>query len=96
MQLRTLRLDGAGVGGALPLDLDSEQTLVLVFGAPALMDRAGLLRDLVQGFPRSKVLGCSTAGEIFGTKVLDDSIVVAVARFDATRLRSAAAPVPAV
>lgn len=96
MQLRTFRLDGAGGGSALPLDLDSEQTLVLVFGAPALMDRAGLLRDLAQGFPRSKVLGCSTAGEIFGTKVLDDSIVVAVARFEATRLRSAAAPVPAV
>lgn len=96
MQLQIFRRDGAGGGSALPLDLDSEQTLVLVFGAPALMDRDGPLRDLVQAFPRSKVLGCSTAGEIFGTKVLDDSIVVAVARFEATPLRSAAAPVPAV
>lgn len=68
---------------------------MLVFGAPGLMDRPGLLTDLARAFPRSKVLGCSTAGEIFGTKVLDDSMVVAVARFDATRLRSAAAPVHA-
>ncbi len=95
MQLRTLRLEGAGGGEALPLDLDSEQTLVLVFGAAALADRPGLLLDLTRGFPRSTVLGCSTAGEIFGTKVLDDSMVVAVARFEATQLRGAAAPVRA-
>jgi len=95
VQLRTLRLDATGGGGALPLELDSEQTLVLVFGAPGLMDRPGLLTDLARAFPRSKVLGCSTAGEIFGTKVLDDSMVVAVARFEATTLRSAAAPVHA-
>lgn len=95
MQLRTLRLDAAGGGGALPLELDSEQTLVLVFGAPGLMDRPGLLTDLTRAFPRSKVLGCSTSGEIFGTKVLDDSMVVAVARFEATTLRGAAAPVHA-
>jgi len=36
--------------------------------------------DLVRAFPRSKVIGCSTAGEIFGAKVGDDSLVVAVAR----------------
>jgi len=95
VQLRTLRVDAAGGGGGLPLELDSEQTLVLVFGAPELMDRPGPLTDLIRGFPRSHVLGCSTAGEIFGTKVLDDSIVLAVARFDATRLRRAAAPVHA-
>jgi len=95
VQLRTLRLEGAGGGEALPLDLDSEQTLVLVFGAAALADRPGLLLDLTRGFPRSTVLGCSTAGEIFGTKVLDDSMVVAVARFEATQLRGAAAPVHA-
>lgn len=95
MQLRTLRLDGAGGGEALPLDLDSEQTLVLVFGAPGLADRPGLLVDLVRAFPRAKVLGCSTAGEIFASKVLDDSVIVAVARFESTRLVSAAAPVRA-
>jgi hypothetical protein len=77
------------------VDLDSEQTLVLVFGAPALADRPGPLTELARAFPRSKVLGCSTAGEILGTKVLDDSMVVAVARFEATRLRGAAAPVHA-
>ncbi len=93
MKLQALRMDG--LGGAAPLDLDSPQTMVLVFGAPALADRPGPLLDLLGGFPRSHVLGCSTAGEIFGTKVSDDSIVVAVARFEATRLATAAAPVRA-
>ena len=93
MELRTLRLDGTGA--APPLELDSEATLVLVFGAPALAERPGPLIDLARGFPRSKVLGCSTAGEILGTKVSEDGVVVAVARFEGTRLATAAAPVRA-
>lgn len=94
MLLRTVRLD-AGSGGELPLDLDSPQTLVVVFGAPGLADRPGVLVDLARAFPRSKVIGCSTAGEIFGAKISDDSLAVAVARFEATTLATASAPVTA-
>ena len=79
----------------LPVDLDSEQTLVLVFGAANLLDRPGPVIDLTRAFPRSKILGCSTAGEIFGAKVGDDGLVVAVARFEATTLAVASAPVSA-
>ncbi|HEY0133050.1 MAG TPA: FIST N-terminal domain-containing protein [Nannocystis sp.] len=95
MQLRSVRLDGSGSGSAVPVDLDSEQTLVLVFGAASLLDSPGPVVDLVSAFPRSKVLGCSTAGEIFGAKVGDDSLVVAVARFAATTLATASAPISA-
>jgi hypothetical protein len=103
LELRSVRLEGARSDGAsgLPLGLDSEQTLVLVFGASNLLDRPGPLIDLARGFPQAKVIGCSTAGEIFGSQngqragVGDDSLVVAVARFAATRLATASAPISA-
>ena len=71
-------------------DLDSPSTLVLVFGAPRLMDGLG---DLVAAYPHSLLLGCSTAGEIHGARVEDDSLAVAVARFEHTPLRRAGAQV---
>ncbi len=102
MQLGSVRLDGGRSGEAvLPLELDSEQTLVLVFGASNLLDRPGPLIDLARAFPRARMIGCSTAGEIFGSQggqraaVGDDSLVVAVARFAGTRLATASAPVSA-
>lgn len=74
-------------------DLDSEQTLVLVLGATRFLDDGGVIAELRRRFPRSHFLGCSTAGEIAGTKLLDDSLSVAVYRFERTRVKVAAAPV---
>src|SRR6185295_531468 len=49
--------------------------------------------ELLAAYPRAKVIGCSTAGEISGSSILDDSLSVAVCRFERTRLRSACARV---
>jgi hypothetical protein len=73
--------------------LDSERTLVLAFFSPQLGQEPQLLGELARAYPRSKILGCSTAGEIFGTKISDGSLTLAVARFDASRLASAGAVV---
>jgi hypothetical protein len=74
--------------------LDSDQTLVVVFGAPDLDEVQEPLRQLVSAFGRSHVVGCSTAGEIFGTSLADSSLSVAVAQFEnGTRVASAAASV---
>ncbi|MES1172585.1 MAG: FIST N-terminal domain-containing protein, partial [Bacteroidota bacterium] len=67
--------------------------MVLVFGAADLIDKPGVIRELVAAYPQSHVIGCSTAGEILDTTIRDDSISVAVCRFDDTTLRSVAAPV---
>ncbi len=73
--------------------LDSESTLVLAF-ASSEDDRCGAgLEQLVAAYPRSHVLGCSTAGEILGSTVRDHSIAVVVCRFDKTRLRSTCVPI---
>ena len=83
--------EGAWSLPALP-DLDSPRTLVLVFGASGLLDRPAPLLELGGTYPTSHLLGCSTAGEISGAGVSDDSLSVAVVRFHRTDLRSAFAP----
>ncbi|MFN8225022.1 MAG: FIST N-terminal domain-containing protein [Gaiellales bacterium] len=67
-------------------EVDSDQTLVLAFGAPALVDDDAPIRALRDAFPRSVLVGCSTAGEILADQVLDHGLTVAVARFDDVRL----------
>lgn len=92
--LQTFRHDasrGWSVSGFPPLD--SEQTLVLVFGARRYLEHPGPIRDLRRAYPVSCMAGCSSSGEIFGTRLHDDSLSVAVFRFRRTRLRHATAPV---
>ena len=67
-------------------DMDSEQTLVLVFAAPAYFDDPAPIRQLCSSYPTSKILGCSTAGEIAGTRVNDASLSVAIMKFEHTNL----------
>jgi hypothetical protein len=73
--------------------LDSDDTLVLAFGAPACADNSAAIAQLASAYPRSQILGCSTAGEIFEDTISDDSVVVAVSRFDGTKLRTFGAPI---
>lgn len=70
-------------------DDDSPSTLVLAFGAPELSNSRELFQALRQKYPRAIVVGCSTAGEIGEDRVLDESLVVSVTRFEATRLELA-------
>ncbi len=69
-------------------DLDSDNTLVLIFGAKEFVDSPKAISEVVQAFPKSHILGCSTAGEIFGCNVEDKSLSVGVMRFNHTRLKT--------
>lgn len=93
MELNTLAFT-ARQGWSAPFpELDSGATLVLAFGASAFMDDPAPLVALGAAYPQACVLGCSTSGEIWGTKVDDGSISVAVARFSKSSLRRASARV---
>jgi hypothetical protein len=74
-------------------ELDSDHTLVLAFFSPSFGRNENTLLELRKLYPRSHLLGCSTAGEILGTEIFDDSIVVAIARLEHSQLRTAYAPV---
>lgn len=65
---------------------DSESSLLLLFGTSRLIDRPELIQQVMAACPRSHVMGCSTAGEIHGAEISDDSLVIAVVRFEKTRL----------
>jgi hypothetical protein len=85
--------EATGWSAALPTELDSERTAVFAFCAPHFAASPAPLEELARAFPRSALIGCSTAGEIGGTKVFDRSISVAVARFEATRLALVTVPI---
>jgi hypothetical protein len=74
-------------------DLDSDRTLVTVFGGSDCLDHPERLSELIAAYPLAHVIGCSTSGEIFDTSIDDDSLSVAVCRFQGTILRAASAPV---
>ncbi len=69
--------------------LDSEQTLVLVFGASSFLGDASAFDTLMKAYPRSKVAGCSSAGEIHERTIRDESLSVAVIRFERATVRVA-------
>ncbi|HHF7344474.1 TPA: FIST signal transduction protein [Legionella feeleii] len=73
--------------------LDSTNTLILVFASPAFRTNTKPIQELAQAYRKSKIIGCSTAGEIFGPDIFDNSIAVAVAQFESTTLQLAKAEV---
>lgn len=64
----------------------SDAQLVLIFGGTEIIKDSGKINEIKQQYPNAYVTGCSTAGEICGTTVADDSLVVTAVQFDSTRL----------
>jgi hypothetical protein len=63
--------------------------LVVVFGSTSRLDDPARVQELSRLYPRAHLVGCSTAGEICGTHVQDDSLVTTAAQFDGTTVRVA-------
>jgi hypothetical protein len=61
---------------------------VLVFGSPSTLIDAEPLCSLARRYPDSLLFGCSTAGEIHGTRVTDLSMVATAMAFDDTPIRA--------
>ena len=75
---------------AQPLgDLGESAQLVLIFGATPILREKGLVEEVKRTYPGAHMLGCSTAGEICGTQVSDDSLVTTAVSFEHTRLKGA-------
>ena len=76
-------------GWTLPAATVTAPQLVLYFGATSQLDTgAPAVRELAARFPQAVVCGCSTAGEILGSHVFDESIVAALVQFHSTRVRA--------
>jgi hypothetical protein len=69
-----------------PGKLGNDAQVVLIFGSKAILKKErALLETIKKAYPRANHLGCSTSGEICGTQVSDESLVVTAVRFDHTR-----------
>ena len=66
--------------------------LVLAFGGGAALADPTRGDELRAAFPSARIVGCSTAGEIAGTEVSDDSIVATAVAFEHTQIRTALEP----
>jgi hypothetical protein len=63
--------------------------LVLVFGGTTVLQDPRLLEQIRKFYPAAHILGCSTAGEICGDQVTDDSLVATAIHFEHTQVRAA-------
>ena len=78
---------GEGWQNESAVSLDGKASLVLVFGAGQIMGDAAAMDEVRARYPGATMVGCSTAGEICGTRVRDDTLVVTAVRFEHTTLK---------
>ena len=71
-----------------PGTLGKSAQLVLVFGSNDLLKKSPLLKELAGVYPNARFVGCSTAGEICGTTVYDDSLTTVAVHFEKTTVRT--------
>lgn len=79
-----------------PQPVPQQADLVLVFGSVAHFDAPGFATRLADAFPGAVLAGCSTAGEIVGDGVLDDSCTVTAIRFDRGTIAAAEAGIAVI
>lgn len=70
-------------------DASIDADLVFLFGSPEGL-KSPKATEIGALYPRAKVVGCSTAGEILGTVVTDDELVATAVKFAHTQVHSAA------
>jgi hypothetical protein len=71
---------------------DDRASLVLVFGAPDAL-RSSALDDVKKAYPAAYICGCSTAGEISGDRVVDDTLTATAIDFDRSRIHASSLPI---
>jgi hypothetical protein len=85
--MQTFQFQVAGLSELGRLALPPDADWLLVFGDRQLLQQPALFPTLREACPKALITGCSTAGEICGTEVLDGHIVLTAVRFTDTRVR---------
>ncbi len=68
-------------------EVNTSVQLVLVFCSTEIAEGPrGVFDDLEKFFPNAFVFGCTTAGEIYGNSVIDDSLTATAIKFEHTEL----------
>jgi hypothetical protein len=72
-----------------PSKLGAKATLVFLFGSRPVLRQNDLFQQIRGAYPNAQMFGCSTAGEIQGSRVFDDSLVVTAISLENTRAQGA-------
>ena len=78
--------DASGWSGVVRQNAD----LVFAFGAPEAIGDDDRYREISGAYPGAQIVGCSTAGEIHGTSLLEGSLVTTAIRLERSRASVAA------
>ena len=70
-----------------PAMLANSAQLVLVFGSTYLLKVRQKLEKIQSMYPKAYLFGCSTAGEISGAEVSDDTVVITAIHFEHTEIQ---------
>jgi len=84
-----IRMGSEGWKPGLLKDNPRDAQMVLVFGSPFLLRNRRLIAEIKETYPAATLFGSSTAGEIFGARVFDDTLAVTAIHWEHTRLRFA-------
>ncbi|MEK7184222.1 MAG: FIST N-terminal domain-containing protein [Patescibacteria group bacterium] len=90
-QQRWTKKDGWKV--FLDQGVSDKANFVLAFGGTKAIQDKTHYAELKKQYPKADIVTCSTAGEILGTEVTDDTIVVSAISFRDTTIRCATAPI---
>jgi hypothetical protein len=63
-------------------NLQNTAQLVFVFGDSSFFRDKNIFDEIKASYPKASVVGCSSAGEVLGNKVLDDSLVTTAIQFE--------------
>ncbi len=88
MKTEQLQWNATTQWGRTDPELAGEAQLVLVFGSGEALQHGSSVPWLRQHFPQAILFGCSTAGEIQDTRVLDETIVATAVQFERTELKT--------
>ncbi len=88
MKVETLNYTKANGWSSTFPDLDSPQTLIMVFSSPEFLITPEPIKELKVKYPNSKIVGCSSAGVVFGPHILDQTLSIAIIQFEKTRIKA--------
>ena len=77
----------AGWVSVVEKNIKEQAQLVFLFGCKDLLGSTNLLEETKAFYPNAKIVGCSTAGEILGVNVFDESVAVTAVFFENTSIK---------
>lgn len=77
-------------------DFKGNVQLVLMFAATSILKEKSFFENVRKMYPGAHLFGCSTAGEIYGTGVYDDTIATTAIQFEKTEIMGAELPLEGI